>query len=116
MKTLQYIDIDDYIARFPADIRELLEQVRQAVLQAAPGAQETIKYNMPAFTLNGELVYFAAFKRHIGFFPAPTGVPEFEADLSKYKTGKGSVQFPLNKPMPLNLITRIVKYRMQKTK
>jgi len=116
MKMLKYNDMDSYIAGFPTEIQEVLQQVRQTVIQAAPGAKETIKYNMPAFTLKGNLVYFAAFKHHIGFFPAPIGVPEFEEELSKYKTGKGSVQFPLNQPMPLSLITGIVKYRLQKAK
>jgi uncharacterized protein YdhG (YjbR/CyaY superfamily) len=114
MKTIHYKDIDDYIVSFPPDIRDVLEQIRRTVRQAAPGAQETIKYNMPAFLWNGKEVYFAAFKHHIGFYPAPTGVPAFEKELSGYKTGKGSVQFPLNQPMPLKLIASITKYRMQK--
>jgi uncharacterized protein YdhG (YjbR/CyaY superfamily) len=108
-------NLDDYISDFPPDVREILEQVRETVRQAAPDAEETIKYDMPAFVLHGNLVYFAAFKNHIGFYPAPTGIPEFEKDLSVYKTGKGSVQFPFNKPMPLRLIARIVKWRIKKS-
>jgi uncharacterized protein YdhG (YjbR/CyaY superfamily) len=108
--------IDDYIARRPKDVQKLLEQVRQAVRSAAPGAEETIKYAIPTFTLNGNLVHFAVFKNHIGFYPTPMGIEEFEKDLSRYKQGKGSVQFPLDKPMPLDLIRRIVRYRVKKMK
>jgi len=108
--------IDEYIASFPRDVQEKLDQVRMTVQEAAPEATETIKYGMPTFMLNGNLVYFAAFKNHIGFYPAPTGVKEFETALSSYKTGKGSVQFPLDKPMPLKLITRIVKHRIKQNR
>lgn len=106
--------IDAYIAGFPKQIQDILQQVRHTVTKAAPGAQETIKYDMPTFTFKGNLVHFAAFKKHIGFYPAPTGDPAFEKDLAPYKTGRGSVQFPYNKPMPLELITRIVKLNVQR--
>lgn len=106
--------IDAYIAGFPKQIQDILQQVRHTVTKAAPGAQETIKYDMPTFTFKGNLVHFAAFKKHIGFYPAPTGDPAFEKDLAPYKTGRGTVQFPYNKPLPLELITRIVKLNVQR--
>lgn len=105
--------IDEYIAAFPEETRKALEQVREVIRSAAPDAGEKISYAMPAFTYrNSYLVYFAAFKNHIGFYPAPVGVDAFKEALSAYKTGKGSVQFPLDRPMPLGLIARIVKFRM----
>ena len=107
-------NIDEYIAGFPEDIREILQQVRGAIKKAAPAAEETISYAIPTFTLNGNLVHFAAFKNHIGFYPTPSGIKEFEKELSVYKQGKGSVQFPLDKPMPLELIRKIVRYRIKK--
>lgn len=106
-------DIDEYIAGFPQDVQEILEKIRATVREAAPEAKEKISYGMPAFTLNGNLVYFAAFKNHIGFYPIPSGIEEFKEELSVYKQGKGSVQFPLDEPMPYELITRIVKFRAQ---
>ncbi|MFN8499279.1 MAG: DUF1801 domain-containing protein [Anaerolineae bacterium] len=105
--------IDEYIAGFPPDIQEKLQKIRQTVREAAPGAAETIKYQMPTFTLKGNLVHFAAFKAHIGFYPAPTGIEEFQAELSAYKGAKGSVRFPLDKPIPYDLISRIVRFRVQ---
>jgi uncharacterized protein YdhG (YjbR/CyaY superfamily) len=115
MKTNQTVpgDIDEYIAGFPKDVQQILRKVRQTVRMAAPGAQETIKYQMPTFILNGNLVYFAAFKNHIGFYPIPTGIEKFKRELSAYKTAKGSVQFPLDRPIPFGLISRIVKFRVQ---
>ena len=91
----------------------MLEQVRETISQAAPEAGETINYGIPTFTLNGNLVHFAAFKNHIGFYALPTGHEAFAEELSKFKQGKGSVQFPLNKPMPLELITSIVQFRVK---
>ena len=105
-------DIDEYIRSYPKEIQKILEQFRVTIKKAAPQAEEVISYGMPAFKLNGMLVYFAAFKNHIGFYPAPTGSEAFKKELSVYKTGKGSVQFPLDKPMPLSLITKIVKFRV----
>ncbi len=107
-------NIDAYIASFPPDIQKILQQVRATVRKAAPKAEEAIRYAMPAFLQDGHLVLFAAFKNHIGFFPAPTGVASFKTALAPYKTGKGSVQFPLDQPMPVGLITNIVKYRIRK--
>ena len=106
-------NIDEYIANFPKEIQELLESVRKAIRAAAPDAEEAISYQMPTFKLKGNLVHFAAFKHHIGFYPAPTGIEEFEQELSIYKGGKGSVQFPIDQPMPLDLISKIVKYRVE---
>lgn len=105
--------IDDYIADFPEEIQKRLEMIRQAIQKAAPGATEAMKYAMPTFVLHGNLVHFAAFKNHIGFYPAPAGIAIFQEELSKYKSGKGSVQFPLDQPLPIELITRIVEFRVQ---
>lgn len=103
--------IDEYIKSFPKDVQKILEQVRQAIKKSAPEAQETINYQIPTFKLNGNLVHFAAFKNHIGFYPAPSGLKTFKKELSDYKSSKGSVQFPIDKPIPVSLISKIVKYR-----
>ncbi len=105
--------IDEYIAAFPKDVQVVLEKIRHTVHEAAPEAEEAISYQMPAFKLKGNLVYFAAFKKHIGFYPIPSGIEKFKAELSVYEQGKGSVQFPLDKPIPYNLISRIVKFRVE---
>lgn len=107
-------NIDEYIAGFPDKVKRKLQQVRTIIKHNAPDAEETISYAMPTFTLNGNLVHFAAFKNHIGFYPTPLGIDEFEKELSVYKQGKGSVQFPLDKTMPSDLISRIVKFRVKK--
>jgi len=107
--------IDAYIADCPKDVREKLELIRATIQKAAPEATEAIKYAIPTFVLHGNLVHFAAFKNHIGFYPAPTGLEAFKEALSVYKTGKGSVQFPLDQPMPLDLITRIVEFRVRQS-
>ena len=105
--------IPDYIASFPNATREILEQVRETIQKAAPDATEAIKYAIPTFILNDKnLVHFAAFKSHIGFYATPSGHESFKEELSKYKQGKGSVQFPIDQPMPLDLITRIVRFRV----
>ncbi|HYP38723.1 MAG TPA: DUF1801 domain-containing protein [Chloroflexia bacterium] len=105
--------IDEYIATFPEDIQALLEAVRATIKAAAPDAEETISYQMPTFVLNGYLVYFAAWKNHIGFYPASSGVSEaFKDELSPYASAKGSVRFPISQPMPLELISRIVHFRV----
>ncbi len=105
--------IDAYISAQQKEIQVLLEQVRSVIRENAPGATEEIKYAIPTFILNGNLVHFAAFKKHIGFYPAPSGMVEFEAELAPYKAGKGSVQFPLDQPLPLELIRKIVAFRVQ---
>lgn len=104
--------IDDYISGFPEGTQLILEQVRATIRQVAPEAKEDIKYAMPTFVLNGNLVHFAAYKNHIGFYPAPMGIASFQKELSIYKGGKGSVQFPIDQPMPLDLIARIVAFRV----
>lgn len=105
--------IDDYVAGFPPDVRKTLRQIRATIRKAAPAAQETIKYEIPTYTLEGNLIYFAAFKSHIGIYPAPRGDPAFKDELSKYKGGKGTVQFPLDEPIPLGLIRRMVQFRVR---
>jgi uncharacterized protein YdhG (YjbR/CyaY superfamily) len=105
--------MDGYIAGFPPDVQEILQKIRATIRAAAPEAQEAIRYRMPTFILNGNLVHFAAFKKHIGFYPVPTGIEKFKAELSAYAGGKGSVQFPLDKPIPYDLIGRIVRFRVQ---
>lgn len=112
MKEIQSSSIDTYINSFPEEIQTLLQQVRVTIHEAAPEAMEAIKYAMPTFVLNGNLVHFAAFKNHIGFYPVPSGIEAFKEELSQYNGGKGSVQFPIDKPMPLELISRIVKFRV----
>ncbi len=114
MKAAKPANIDAYIAAFPKDVQKILEQVRLTVRKAAPGAEETISYSMPAFRYKGRvIIYFAWYKNHIGFYATPSGHAAFAKELSKYKQGRGSVQFPLNKPMPLNLIGLMVKFRVQ---
>jgi uncharacterized protein YdhG (YjbR/CyaY superfamily) len=105
--------IDKYISAFPEDVREILEQVRITIRNEAPEATETINYGIPTFQLNGNLVHFAGFKNHIGFYPAPSGIEAFKKELVEYDTSKGTVKFPINKKLPLTLITRIVKYRVK---
>lgn len=104
--------IDEYIASFPEDIQNILNDIRATIRAAAPEATEKISYQMPTFFLNGNLVHFAAFKNHVGFYPTPSGIDEFKAELSKYKGSKGSIQFPIDQPVPLDLIAKIVKYRV----
>jgi uncharacterized protein YdhG (YjbR/CyaY superfamily) len=106
-------NIDDYIADFPPEVQALLEKVRATIRKAAPDAEEAIKYQMPTFVLNGNLVHFAAFKKHIGFYPVPSGIEKFKKELSVYEQGKGSVQFPLDQPIPYGLISKIVKFRVE---
>jgi uncharacterized protein YdhG (YjbR/CyaY superfamily) len=107
-----YRSIDEYIAGFPADTQALLETVRAAIKAAAPGAEVRISYQMPAFALHGNLVYFAALKNHIGFYPTGSGIEAFKDELSGYDVTKGSVKFPVNQPLPLDLIRRIVQFRV----
>ena len=110
-------NIDDYIATFPKDIQQNLEQIREIIKKAAPDVEETISYAIPTFTLNGEyVVYFAGYKNHISLYPAPRQNDAFKKELSVYKGGKGTVQFPLDKPIPISLITKIVKFRVKETK
>ena len=105
--------IDEYISGFPDDVQKKLEQVRQAIRKAAPKAEECISYAMPTFKLNGNLVHFAAYKHHIGFYPTPSGILAFQKELSRYQGAKGSVQFPVDEPMPLALIEKITRLRVK---
>ncbi len=111
----EYKNMDDYIAATPPEVQTILNNIRQLIRELVPEATEKISYQMPTFYLKGNLVHFAAFKNHIGFYPTPTGIEAFEEELGKYKGGKGSVQFPLNQPIPYDLIRRIVLYRMEET-
>ena len=106
-------NIDDYMAGFPEDVQKILQKIRQTIRKAAPGAEEAISYGLPTFKLKGNLVHFAAFKSHIGFYPVPTGIEKFKKELEVYEQGKGSVQFPLDQPIPYGLISRIVKFRVK---
>lgn len=104
--------IDEYIANFPEDIQAKLQALRATIREAAPEAQEAISYGLPTFKLKGNLVHFAAFKNHIGFYPVPSGMAAFQEELSVYKQGKGSVQFSLDEPLPLELVRKIVQFRI----
>ncbi|HKW32635.1 MAG TPA: DUF1801 domain-containing protein [Candidatus Acidoferrum sp.] len=104
-------NFDDYLDRFPKQVQQRLQKMRLTVKKAAPQAKEKISYGIPAFTLNGMLVWFAAFKNHIGFYPRTSAIAAFKKELAPYKGAKGSVQFPFDKPLPLPLISRIVKFR-----
>jgi uncharacterized protein YdhG (YjbR/CyaY superfamily) len=106
-------DIDEYIAGFPSDVREALNKMRMTIRKAAPAAEEKISYMIPAFALNGPLVYFAAFKKHLAFFPTSSGVEQFKDELAAYETSKGTVRFPLGTPVPYGLIAKIVKFRVR---
>ena len=105
--------IDEYISNFPEHVQAILKNLRKVISEAAPEAEETISYQIPTFRLNGNLVHFAAFKNHIGFYPAPSGIEKFKEELSAYEFAKDSVKFPLNKPIPYKLIKDIVKFRVK---
>ena len=111
-----FASIDEYIADFPPEIRDKLSQIREVIREAAPEATEKISYQMPTFDLHGNLVHFAAFKNHIGFYPAPRGIEAFKEELAAYKGAKGSVQFPLDRLLPLDLIGRIARFRAEENK
>lgn len=113
MKMIKAKNIDAFISTFPDDVQLKLQQLRTTILKAAPKATEDIKYGIPTFVLNGNLVHFSAYKNHIGFYPGAAGIASFSKELSKYETSKGTVQFPLDKPLPLSIITRIVKFRVK---
>ena len=108
--------IDEYIALFPAEIQNILEEIRKTISKAAPEAIEAIRYAMPTFRLNGNMVHFASFKKHIGFYPTPSGISKFSQELEKYNTSKGSVQFSLDKPIPYDLISEMVRFRVTEQK
>ncbi len=104
--------IDEYIKTYPKETQVVLEQLRQTIQKAAPEAKESIAYGIPTFKLHGNLVHFGGYKNHIGFYPAPSGIEEFKKELSVYQTGKGTLAFPIDKPLPLDLVTRVVKFRV----
>ena len=114
-RTKQPESIDEYISMFPSNVQKTLERMRQTIRECAPGAEETISYQIPTFKLNGNLVHFAAFKDHISFFPTSSGREAFKKELSMYKGGKGTVQFPMDKPIPYDLVQKIVKYRVKES-
>ena len=107
-------NIDEYIAGFPSDVQKFLQKVRKTIKKAAPGAEEAISYAIPTFRLNGNLVHFAAYQNHIGLYPAPRGVAEFEVEMARYGGGKGTARFPLDEPIPYELIARITTFRAGK--
>jgi uncharacterized protein YdhG (YjbR/CyaY superfamily) len=113
MKPNNFASVDEYISGFPEETRALLEQVRTTIQKAAPAAEELISYQMPAYRLNGPLVYFAGYAKHIGFYPTGSGIEAFKTYFSAYKSSKGAVQFPLDQPLPLALISKIVKFRVK---
>lgn len=113
MKRMAPADIDDYIDGFAPNVQKILQKIRKTIQKAAPGAEEAISYQIPTFKLNGNLIYFAGFQNHVSVYPAPRGAKEFKEELAVYEGGKGTVRFPLNEPIPYDLITRITKYRVQ---
>ena len=113
MTTTKATTIDEYISGFPEDVQQKLQQVRETIQAAAPEAIEAISYAIPTFKQNGNLVHFAGYANHIGLYPAPLGIKAFEKELAAYKSGKGSAQFPHDKPLPLDLISRIVKFNIE---
>ncbi|MEF2966989.1 DUF1801 domain-containing protein [Paenibacillus sp. M1] len=115
-KPIPFETIDEYISNWPADVQEILQTLRQVIKNAAPDAKETISYQMPTFALHGNLVHFAAYAKHIGFYPDPSGIEAFKRELSEYKHAKGSVQFPIDKPLPYDLISKIVEFRVAENK
>ncbi len=110
--TTQPDSIDSYITQFPSDVQARLQKLRTTILKLAPGATEAMSYQIPTFKLNGNLVHFAAFKKHIGFYPGAAGIAAFQDELAGYKSAKGSVQFPLDQALPLDLVKKIVKFRV----
>jgi len=111
----EILTVDEYIDKQDREVQSILIKIRKIIKDCAPKAQESIGYGMPAYKLNGPLVYFAAFKKHIGLYPTPSGIEKFKKDLEEYKNSKGSVQFPISKPIPYDLIKRIVEFRVQST-
>jgi uncharacterized protein YdhG (YjbR/CyaY superfamily) len=116
MEATKYKTVQEYISAQSAPAKAMLQQMRSTIKEAAPGAEEVISYNMPAFKLDGMLVWYAAFKNHIGFYPRPSGLDAFKKEIAVYKRTKGAVQFPMDQPLPLALVTKIVKYRVKENK
>lgn len=116
MDDKQINSVDEYILEFPSEVQDILNKLRQVIKEAAPEAEEKISWKMPTFVLHGNLVHFAAYKNHVGFYPAPSGIDAFKNELSEYKGAKGSIQFPLSKPIPYELIRKIVEFRVVENK
>jgi uncharacterized protein YdhG (YjbR/CyaY superfamily) len=114
--TIKPQNIQEYIEKFPIDIQEKLQTLRYTIKEAVPEAKETINYQMPTFVLHGNLVHFAAYKNHIGFYPTPSGIEAFASELSPYESSKGAVKFPIDESLPLDLISQIVKFRVEENK
>lgn len=112
-ENIKFKNIDEYIETFPKNIQIILNEIRKVIMLAAPNAEEKISYNMPTFFLNGNLVHFAGYKNHVGFYPTPSGIVNFAEELKLYKTSKGAIQFPIDKPLPVKTITKIVKFRVK---
>lgn len=113
MKTGEYKDIDGYIALFPEEVQLVLQKIREEISKAAPEATEDIRYGIPTYRYRGNLVHFAAYDNHIGFYPTPSGIEAFKAELADYELGKGTIRFPLSKPIPYDLVREVVKFRMK---
>lgn len=116
MEETKFETIDEYILNYSAEIQETLQKLRKVIKEAAPGAEEKISWQMPTFVLNGNLVHFAVCKNHIGFYPAPSGIEAFKNELSEYKGTKGSIHFPMKRPIPYELVSKIVKFRVAENK
>jgi uncharacterized protein YdhG (YjbR/CyaY superfamily) len=112
----QFKNMDEYISSFPENVQVILDKLRKVIRESAPEAEEAISYGMPTFKLNGNLVHFAAYKNHIGFYPTPSGIIAFKEELSSYKQAKGSVQFPIDQPIPFDIVKRIVEFRVKENK
>jgi len=113
MERKKFGTMDEYISSFPEEVQVVLNEMRKTIREAAPGAKEAISYGIPTFKLNGNLVHFAAYRNHIGFYPTPSGIDAFRKEISRYQHSKGTVQFPINEPIPLDLIRRIVRFRVE---
>jgi uncharacterized protein YdhG (YjbR/CyaY superfamily) len=113
MKKITATNVDEFIAAYPPSVQKMLKQLRAAIKKAAPEAEESISYMMPAYKLHGPLVYFGAYEKHIGFYPTGTGVAAFQKEIASYKSSKGAIQFPLDEPLPLTLVEKIVKFKVK---
>jgi uncharacterized protein YdhG (YjbR/CyaY superfamily) len=111
----QFVTIDEYIGAFPPGVQNILKHIRETIHETAPEAGEAIKYGIPTFTLNGNLVHFAAFEHHIGFYPTPSAIDAFKGELSQYNTTKGTVRFPIDEPVPFDLVKRMVQFRVKES-
>ncbi|MGW8316721.1 MAG: iron chaperone [Bacteroidales bacterium] len=116
MKTGEYKDIDGYIALFPKEVQQILQKMREEISRAAPEATEDIRYGIPTYRYRGNLVHFAAYDTHIGFYPTPSGIEAFKEELSKFELGKGTIRFPLDAPIPYDLVRKVVEYRMEESR